>query len=263
MNSTSITESAVRQAAVEGGQVLMGYFHQTHKIWSKSSFEVVTEADIASEEAIVSEIKRLCPEHTIWTEEQGKMAGDDEHVWIVDPLDGTLNFALGHPYFSVSIAYEFRGIVEIALVYNPYTMDIYSACRGKGAFKNSVALHVSPVDELAAGFVCCDWGGSAVMQQQGLCYLSRLLPPTTLGVAVNFSPALDLCNLAEGNILVMTSNGTTTEDHAAGALIVREAGGITTNFGQTEWSHRTRGIIATNMPDIAGKVTQILKDCFD
>ena len=144
MNEISAIEYVIKQAAIKGGQIVMDYFRRKQQIWmAKSPFEVVTEADIASEKAIISEIKQFYPEHTILSEEQGKLEGDADHTWIVDPLDGTLKFVLGEPYFSISIAYEFRGVVEIAAVYNPYTRDMYFACRDKGAFKNDVVLQVS------------------------------------------------------------------------------------------------------------------------
>jgi myo-inositol-1(or 4)-monophosphatase len=256
-----VLEQVVEQAAIEGGQILMGYFRRKQRIWAKSPFELVTEADMASEKAIISEIRQCFPEHTITSEEQGKLAGDADRVWIVDPLDGTLKFVLGEPYFSVSIAYEFRGVLEVAVIHNPYTGDIFFARRGRGAFKNGVALRIPIIKDLSTSLVCCDWGGSLQMQQQGLSYLSRFLPPVTRGIGVNFSPALDLCNLAEGNIAALISNGTTPEDHAAGALIVQEAGGHVINFGQTGWSPHRRGIVATSTPGIAGQVTRILHEC--
>ncbi len=253
-------ETVITQIAIKGGQTLMSHFRQKPASWNKSPFEVVTEADLAAEEVIISEIRHYYPEHAIITEERGKLEGDTDQVWIVDPLDGTLKFVLGEPYFSVSIAYAWQGVVEVAAVYNPYIEDIYFARRGQGAFKNGVALQTSTANNLAESFVCCDWGGSRAMQQQGLRYLARFLPPTTRGVGVNFSPALDLCNLAEGNIAAMISNGTTMEDHAAGALIVQEAGGVVINFDQTIWHHRIQGIIATSTSGITNYVKQILSE---
>jgi myo-inositol-1(or 4)-monophosphatase len=250
-----------KQAAVRGGKALMDYFQQKQRVWLKSPFEMVTEADLSSEQTIISDIKNYYPDHMILTEEQGQIAGNSNHVWIIDPLDGTFKFVMGEPYFSVSIAYELNGIVEIGVVYNPYTEDIYFACRGKGASKNGIHLEMPAVDNLAGSLVCCDWGGSLAMQEQGLCYLSKLLPPATRGVGVNFSPALDLCNVAEGRISAMISNGTTTEDHSAASLVVSEAGGIVTNYRQTTWSHRNRGIVATNSSAIIQEVRLKIQDC--
>lgn len=260
MEELAAIERVAQRAAAEGGRVLMACFRRVRKVVAKSPFEMVTEADVASEEAIIAEIRRSYPSHTIRSEEQGELAGDDARVWIVDPLDGTLKFILGEPYFSVSVAYEEEGVVRLGMIFNPYTQDVYLARRGGGAFKNGVALQVAPVDDLAETFVCCDWGGSPGLQQQGLGYLSRLLPPTTRGVGVNFSPALDLCNLAEGTVAAVISNGTTPEDHAAGALIVSEAGGGVVNFGQTAWSQRARGIVATNTPAIFERVARLLDE---
>jgi len=261
MDELSVIADMAQRAAARGGRILMDLFRREQQVWSKSPFEIVTEADLASEKALIEEIRCHYPKHTIVTEEQGTITGNVNHVWIVDPLDGTQKYVLGEPYFSISIAYACRGIVEVAVVHNPYTDETYSACRGKGASRNGVMLKVSAVDDLAETFACCDWGGSPAMQHQGLCYLSRLLPPTTLGVGVNFSPALDLCNLAMGNISAMISNGTTPEDHSAGALIVTESGGIVTNFGCTGWSARDRGIVATSNAGIAHQVTQVVNEC--
>ncbi len=244
----------IKHAAVRAGQVLMDYFGQKQQIWAKTPFEVVSEADLASEELIVGEVRKFFPEHTVLTEERGELKADSDHVWIVDPLDGTLRFVLGDPYFSVSIAYEFQGSVETALVYNPYTSETFWASRGKGSFKNGTPLSVSADAALADSFACCDWGGSLAMQRQGLLCLSRLLPPVTRGVCMNFSPALDLCRLAEGRVSTLVSNGTTPEDHSAGALIVSEAGGRITNFGRDSWNHHGTGIVATSTPGIDSEV---------
>jgi myo-inositol-1(or 4)-monophosphatase len=258
MEERTKIKDVLMKATYNGGEILMNYFLQKQKIWSKSPFDIVTEADKASEEIIISEIKRNYPEHSILSEEQGLIEGDKEHKWIIDPLDGTLKFVLGEPYFSISIAYEYRKKIIIAIVYQPFTKDIYIAQKGKGAFKNDVPLKVSSCGQLKQTFVCCDWGGSLYLQKQGLSYLSKLLPPQTRGVGVNFSPALDLCNLAEGNISLMISNGTTPEDHSAGSLIVKEAGGCITNFGSNNWSQHIRGIIATSNITIKKNLSQIL-----
>ena len=171
-----------------------------------------------------------------------------------------MKFVLGEVYFSISIAFEYKGTIEIGVIYNPATKDFYIARRGEGSHKNGVVLRVSSNDKLTGSFVCCDWGYSASMQKKGLFYLSRLLPPTTRGVSINFSPALDLCNLAEGFITAMISNGTTPQDHSAGGLIVKEAGGSIISFGRSDWSHQNEGIIATNSPSTQAQIIKLLEN---
>lgn len=231
-------------AARKGGSMLMKYFKKHPRYWSKTPYEAVSEADLESEKAIVSEIKKRFPGHTIITEEIGKLPGDPNHVWIIDPLDGTLKFLLGEPYFSISIAYEHKGIVEIGVIFNPCTDELFYARRGKGAFLNGVRLRPARNPDSKKSFVCCDWGGSKTLQKQGLAYLSKLLPPNTRGVGINFSPALDLCGVASGRIALMISNGTTPEDHSAAGLVVREAGGFVTNFSKAQWEHHEQGVVA-------------------
>lgn len=260
MTDEESVNDILKDIAVKAGKILMDYFGQQHKIRAKTPFELVCEADLASEQAIVAELRRFFPTHTILTEEQGELEGDPDHVWIVDPLDGTLKFVLGVPYFSVSIAYEVKGSVEAAVVHSPYSDETFWAARGRGSFKDGVPLRVGADVCLAETLVCCDWGGSSAMQREGLLYLSSLLPPSTRGVCVNFSPALDLCGLAEGKLSTMVSNGTTPEDHSAGALIVTEAGGRIRNFRENSWNQRRTGIVATSTPEVDEEVTGIVDD---
>jgi len=263
MSDSSPSIDTIEQIAKGAGKILLNYFRQKPKTWNKTPYESITEADKASEEFIIREIRRLFPKHSILSEEQGQVAGDSEHVWIVDPLDGTLKFLLGEPYFCVSIAYEDHGVLQTGVVFNPCTDDCYTAVRGGGAFRNGQALRVSTVDDLSKCVICCDWGGSAEMKAQGLAYLAKFLPPTTRGFGINFSPALDLCNLAEGSVAAVISNGTTPEDHAAGSLIAQEAGACLVGLTGQIWSLVCRGILAVNTVQLQKAIQRLLASSYE
>jgi len=253
-------ENVAKEAVSAGGQRLMQFFRTKPRVWAKSPFEMVSEADIASETAIISMILDSYPQHTILSEERGRVKGEQDNRWIIDPLDGTFKFIMGVPYFSISLAYQRYDKIELSVVYNPFMEDFYIAKRGRGATKNGIPLRIPKDLKLHSNYVCCDWGGSLEMQSEGLSYLSKLLPPSTRGNSVHFSPALDLCCLAEGSIVAVISNGTTIEDHSGAALIVTEAGGEVRDFTSQDagWCPETKGIIAASNTEILQEVLSMI-----
>jgi myo-inositol-1(or 4)-monophosphatase len=254
------TEQVLERAVRAGAGVLLKHFRSpTLAVHNKSMREVVTQADIEAEVSIIDVILDAFPHDGIVAEESGVRNGDASRRWILDPLDGTLKFVLGEPYFSVSLAIETDEQISEAIVFNPVMNDLYYARKNGGAYKNGKKLYSSNLTDIAESFVCADWGSDEPLQSQGLVYLKRLLQPMTRGVGVNFSPAMDLCGLAEGRIAAVVSNGTTTEDHSAGGLLACEAGAIIRNFGKSDWHHMYRGIVACSNESIAQKISLLLK----
>ena len=140
--------TCAKAAAFEAADVILGYFATKLDIMEKSSNNLVTKADLESEERIVESIKKTFPAHSFLAEENHsqpppRASGMPEHLWIVDPLDGTTNFAHGVPHFCVSIAYALRGDVKMGLVYDPMRKELFSAMKGRGAFLNGARIEVS------------------------------------------------------------------------------------------------------------------------
>jgi len=229
--------------------------------YGKSAHDVGTQPEVDAENHIKQIIRERYPSHNLRAEESGFQDQRGEYTWIIDPLDGTRNYVLGIPYFSVSIALEFEGEVVLGVVYNPYTRELVYARKGRGAFAGRSRLSVnSDKVDLADAIVCSDWGGSEQDEnttRQGVQNLDKLISKSRI-VVVHFSPALDLCRIAMGKADVLVTMSTTTEDHAAGALIVREAGGVVTNFGSDRWDVYTRGIITAN-PSLHAAVQRLLQ----
>ena len=137
------TPDIARQAAISAGNVLSEYFNNGVVMRTKSaSVDLVSDADINAERAIAEIIRNAYPDHSVFGEEENCDSTEAEHLWIIDPLDGTTNFAHGIPHWAVSIAYYHNGVAETAVVFNPIRSDWYTATRGGGAFLNDEPISV-------------------------------------------------------------------------------------------------------------------------
>ena len=207
--------------------------------------DLVTEADKRSEQIIIDAITGRYPDHRILAEEGTSTGGDGEFRWIVDPLDGTTNFAHRYPLYCVSIAVERAGETVVAVVYAPYMDELFVAVRGGGATLNGAPIHVSGVTELIGGLLCT-----------GFPY--RLDGPTNnLGNWGNFvlrtqatrrdgAAALDLCYVAAGRFDGFWELNLQPWDMAAGALIIQEAGGTISDPSGNPYLVDGHDILASN-----------------
>jgi myo-inositol-1(or 4)-monophosphatase len=250
-----------RESAKEAGKILMESFSKAMS-YGKAAHDVGTKPEVIAEDRIKQLIWKQYPDHAVWAEESGFQGGERECTWIIDPLDGTRNYILGIPYFSVSIAFEVRGEIVFGIVYDPYTRQLVHARRGCGAFANGRQLLVNTERaKLADAIVCSDWGGSERKEntmRKGMRNLEKLVFASRI-VVVHFSPALDMCRIAMGKADALAMLSTEVEDHAAGALIVQEAGGVVTNCGSDGWNVRTRGIIAASNRYLHAAIQQLLE----
>ena len=142
------TLSYIEVLAREAGEILRAGYNQEHEVNYKGVIDLVTEVDHQSEAFLLGKIQTDFPGHHIFTEESGVIHGDDENIWYIDPLDGTVNYAHHVPIFSVSIAYAFRGALTFGAVYDPLRDEMFSSERGKGAHLNGEPLRVSSTTEL-------------------------------------------------------------------------------------------------------------------
>jgi myo-inositol-1(or 4)-monophosphatase len=232
---------AVRSA----GNILLSQFGNPGRVKAKAKHDIVSGADLKSEKIILAILKSNFPKHATVAEESGSRNKGSEFVWYVDPLDGTANFVSGNPYFSVSIALARKGKVVLGVVYCPISNELYVAEPGRGAFLNSKRVYVSRIQRLADSLVASAYAAQETNIKKGLRTVAKM-SLAARKVLINFSPALDLCNIARGRLDALVDAGTTPEDHAAGSLIVTEAGGRVQNFGSKTWNVGRGGIIASN-----------------
>lgn len=235
------------KAAHEAGGIMQHHFHENFKISSKETInDLVTEVDKLSEEAIVRIIREQYPDHYILSEEAGKMVRDSEYKWIIDPIDGTVNYAHGVPICCVSIALEKNGKMLMGAVYNPFLKEFFFAEKGSGAVLNDHKITVSENDNINSAFLVTgfpyQWEDMKNDPLQVFShYVKEGLPVRRLG-----SAAIDLCWVACGRFDGFWEHNLNAWDAAAGYLIVEEAGGKVTDFDGNEYSPYQRRLLATN-----------------
>lgn len=217
------------ETAIEAGGILLSEFDQPAKISYKGEVDLVTQADRRSEDAIVGRLRGYFPKHAIVAEEGGGQEGDGRHRWIVDPLDGTTNFAHGYPCFAVSIGLEQEGELVAGVVYQPITKELFTASRGEGAYLNERQIQVSQIDHLSTSLLATGFPSAKRARNPNIHYYWNFTLRSH-GVRRDGSAALDLAAVACGRFDGFWEFGLHPWDTAAGVLLVREAGGIVTNF---------------------------------
>ncbi len=202
------------------------------RVSQKQVNDFVTEVDHASEQAIIETLLTAYPDHAIWAEESGKTQGrqGSDHVWIIDPLDGTTNFIHGFPVYCVSIALAIRGKVEHAVVYDPTRNDLFTATRGRGAMLNDRRIRVSKRTDLRQALVSTGFPYRKGDNLQDYLRLMGEVMQRTAGLRRPGAAALDLAYVAAGFTDAFFELGLAPWDVAAGSLLVQEAGGLVGNF---------------------------------
>jgi myo-inositol-1(or 4)-monophosphatase len=240
-------KSTLIRATEEGARVMREFFHSEFKISNKEGVNnLVTEADHASEKAIFEVIKADFPDHFILSEEAGEIVTESTYKWIVDPIDGTVNFANGIPLCCVSIGLEHEGEMIMGAVYNPFIREFYFAQKGFGASLNDNKIRVSDETSVATSCLVTGFPYTYLDNKNGpLEVFSRLIrkgvPVRRLG-----SAAMDLCWVAAGRFDGFYEHKLQAWDSAAGYLIVEEAGGRVSDFTGKKYSPYQPHIVATN-----------------
>lgn len=244
-NPSHFLEVAV-ETAREAGAILVGEFSRPQQISYKGEVDIVTETDKKSEAAIVSRLRTHFPKHAIVAEEGGgNAAASSRYCWHVDPLDGTTNFAHGYPCFAVSIALLEDGEPLVAAVLNPIADELFTAVRGEGAILNQKKIHVSKVPTLSKSLVATGFPSSKRTSNPNIYYYWGFTLRSH-GVRRDGSAALDLCSVACGRFEAFWEFGLKSWDSAAGILIVREAGGVVTDFSGRPYHPGDRELLASN-----------------
>lgn len=246
------------EAAKSAGELIRKYFSEGAKVSFKGqSFDLVTDADLAAEKVIVDSIKKHFPKHAFLGEEAHSDAANSEHLWVIDPIDGTTNFAHGIPHFAVSIAYAEKGEVKAGVVYNPISGDLYIAEKGAGSFRNDKKLAVSKASELDTAVVATGfYYDRGKMTEDTLKAVQEFLMLRVHGIRRFGAASLDLCYIAAGQFDIYFEYRLNPWDFAAGMLIVEEAGGVVGDCYGKKLELISSGILASNgaLQDKAVKV---------
>lgn len=235
-------------AALAGGKVLQGFWGNLENIQEKGRpGDLVTDADQASELAILEILQHRVPDHAILAEESGVLGQTNAHyLWAIDPLDGTTNYAHQYPFSAVSIGLLIDGVPQVGAIFDPFHNELFTAARGLGATRNQTAINVSQTQELRKSLLVT---GFAYDRQQTtdnnyaqFCYLTHL----TQGVRRSGSAALDLAHVACGRLDGYWERGLSPWDIAAGVIILEEAGGKVSSYDGSPLQIQSGRILATN-----------------
>jgi myo-inositol-1(or 4)-monophosphatase len=231
----------------------------TISIHEKNHNDFVTEIDKLSELEIINTIHKAYPNHAILSEESGK-SGENEYTWIIDPLDGTTNFIHGMPHFSISIAVKFNESLEHGVIFDPLRQEFFIASRGYGAFLNDHRIRVSKRSHLDGALVGTGFGMRDPNNLQLHVKALTALLPRAAGIRRSGSAALDFAYVACGRLDCFWELNLAPWDIAAGALIVKEAGGFVTDINDKNTFLESGNVLAGN-PKIHHELVKVFQQC--
>jgi myo-inositol-1(or 4)-monophosphatase len=239
--------AVAREAALKAGKILRENISGTRQITYKGDINLVTEMDMRSERQVVETLRAAFPNHGIVAEEETDIRNDSGFTWIIDPLDGTTNYAHGYPCFSVSIALEHDGAIVAGVVYDPMRDELFSAQKSQGAFLNAKKISVSETDSLMKSLLATGFPyDRKVSEKNNMNYFHELLMASQ-EVRRDGSAALDLCSVASGRFDGFWELKLKPWDVAAGSLIVTEAGGLITDLSGKQFDLHAEEILASNV----------------
>ena len=240
------TLSYIKTLARKAGAILRDGYSKEHQVAYKGVIDLVTEVDHQSEKYLLGEVQRGFPTHHIFSEESGIIHGNDEHIWYIDPLDGTVNYAHHIPIFCVSIAYASKSVLTLGAVYDPMRDEMFLAERGKGATLNGKAICVSSTTELQKSLLVTGFPYDAWNTEQDNFANFIKFGKLTQGVRRLGSAALDLCYVAAGRFDGFWELALKPWDVAAGGLVCEEAGASVTNVkGEADYISSPQSVVAT------------------
>ncbi|SMO80552.1 inositol monophosphatase family protein [Gracilimonas mengyeensis] len=263
MNYTRELETA-KEAAREAATIIREYASKaSFDIKLKGKNDLVTDADVSAEKKIIEIIKGTFPEDEILAEEsQKKIALPEGRVWIIDPIDGTTNFAHNFPFYCVSIALWDEQEAKVALVLEVAHDEWFTAVKGEGAWLNGESISISPTNDPAASLIGTGFPYSNLNLVDNYLKLFRRMMEKTHGVRRPGTAAWDLCNVACGRFEGFYEYGLSPWDVAAGTLIIQEAGGVVTDWkGGNDWLFGQR-IIAGN-ESLVSFLKKEIQECFE
>lgn len=242
----SLLEQAVAAAQV-GGRIILRHWKQPKDIKHKGRIDLVTETDVQVEKALKRELGVILPQAEFLAEETSSQAKAGDLLWIIDPLDGTTNFAHGLPLVAVSIALWHQGAIRIGLVHLPCTQETFTALRGQGAWLNQEPIRVSSADSLEQSLVATGFPYDVPQQVERIVAPLRRVLCACRGVRRMGAAAIDLAYTACGRFDGFYERGLKPWDTAAGWLLVQEAGGRVSRFDPiADYDIRSDTVLASN-----------------
>jgi myo-inositol-1(or 4)-monophosphatase len=251
--------TAVKAARKAGSLITRASFDVDKlTIRRKRQNDFVSEVDHAAEDAIISILREAYPDHGILAEESGPRDADAEYVWVIDPLDGTTNFLHGFPQYCVSIGLLHKGKPTQAVVYDPNRNELFTASKGVGAYLNDRRIRVSATDKLEDALMGTGFPFREVGHLDDYLRMFKNVTMATSGIRRPGAAALDLAWVACGRIDGFWEIGLSPWDMAAGALLVREAGGLIGDLDGNEGFMDSGRVVATNSK-LFSALLQVLK----
>ena len=238
------------QTAREAGAILADRLGRALTVSNKGDIDLVTEADLASEKLIIERIRSHYPRHAILAEESGASAPEgrepeSEWLWIIDPLDGTTNYAHGYPCFCVSMGLQHKGRMEVGVIYDPMRDEMFTAERGSGASLNGRRIQVSATRNLSSALLCTGFPYDVRERSEFARHFANFIM-NAQGVRRDGAAALDLAYVACGRFDGFWEEGLKPWDVAAGTLLIEEAGGRVSNYAGEPLSIYVPPIVASN-----------------
>lgn len=235
------------ETARDAGRLLLEKFGRELHVSKKGDINLVTEADLASEALIVERIRSHFPKHAILAEESGEAVidGHSQLKWIIDPLDGTTNYAHGYPCFCVTIALEHEGEILIGVTYDPTRNELFAAERGRGASLNNKPIRVSPTEHLGDALMVTGFPYDLKRREDFARHLTEFLL-NARGVRRDGSAAIDMAYVACGRFDGFWEEGLNPWDMAAGVLLIEEAGGQISRYDGSKFSIYSPPIVVSN-----------------
>jgi len=248
------------ETAQQAGHILLEKFGRITAVTKKGDINLVTEADLASEGHIIERIRSYYPKHAILAEEAGEAVvkeGDMKWKWIIDPLDGTTNYAHGYPCFCVTLALEHDDEVVIGVTFDPTRGELFAAERGRGATLNGKPIRVSSTDKLGDSLIVTGFPYDFKQRHNFARHLTDFLL-SSRGVRRDGSAAIDMAYVACGRFDGFWEEGLNPWDVAAGTLLIEEAGGVISYYDGSKFSIYQPPIVASN-GGIHGQMLEVLR----
>ena len=228
------------------------------EVTEKSRNDFVSEVDRRAEQLIIDVLSKAYPDHAILAEESGEQ-GDSEYRWIIDPLDGTTNYLHGFPQFAVSVALEHKGVLDQGIVYDPLRQELFSASRGEGAWLDDRRIRVTKRNTLEGALIGTGFPFRSLNRLDTYIEIFRQLTAVTAGIRRPGSASLDLAYVASGRLDGFWEYGLELWDTAAGALLIREAGGYVSDM-DSGVSRLDSGNIVAGNPAVHDLLLDIIRN---
>ncbi|HSW99957.1 MAG TPA: inositol monophosphatase family protein [Patescibacteria group bacterium] len=251
---------AIKAAKEAGALIKKAYYDRTTagSTFKKENqtLQVVTDADVAAEKIILEILKEQFPKHSFFSEEVGEGTTTNDYRWIIDPIDGTSNFARKIPFFCVSIGLTYKNEPILGVVYQPITDELFVAEKGRGSFLNGEKITIAQASEMSKTFITVDRGKSKEEKERFTSIVSELNRHVR-SMRMPGSSALQTCYVSCGKFDAAIFNGLSFYDIAASSVIAREAGAQLSNFAAKDWQLKTGDILICN-PALQQEFSNIL-----